>query len=142
MAIAIKDLSVLPLAVRDVLVAMAEAMQGDMVLVVSPATDAPSPTAAAWTQDVKVRLETAAGRLHSWFTGDVTTGVSIADTSTAGTASIASTTLSFEGGEAVFAVSGDAEAWLDTETVTATIAEMTIMGNTVAAKTSVLTFTA
>lgn len=32
MAIAIKDLSVLPLAVRDVLVAMAEAMQGDMVL--------------------------------------------------------------------------------------------------------------
>jgi len=142
MARKLQDISVFSPTLRAELSARDKAMMGDMTLVVSPATATPAPTAAAWTQDVKVQLQDANGNLHSWFTKAVTSGVSIADTSAAGTAAIASTTLSFEGGEAVFAITGDAASWLDTETATATIAEMTIMGNTVAEKTCVLTFTA
>ena len=68
--------------------------------------------------------------------------MSIADGSTAGTATIPSTTLTFSGGVATVVVSGDEAAWLDTETDTLTVTAATIMGTVVAAKTSVETFTA
>lgn len=118
------------------------AMSGDLVFTVSPATVAPAPTSSAWTRTVTVTLETAAGADHIWFDKAITTGVSIADTSTAGTASIPSTTLTFVDGVATVVVSGDAADWLDTETDTLTVAQATILGYTVAAKTSVETFTA
>ena len=116
-------------------------MSGDLTFVVYPATVAPSPTSAAWTRTVRIQLEDQYGRVHNWFNKAITTGVSIADTSTAGTASIPSTTLTFVRGVATVVVSGDAEDWLNTETDTLTVAEATIMGYTVAAKTSVETFT-
>ena len=118
----------------------AKAMAGDMVWVVTPATKASAAGSAAWTRNVLVQLQTAAGEIHDWFTKDITTGVSIADTSTAGTASITSTTLKIVNGQAVVAVSGNAASWLATETDTLTIAAATIMGYTVASKTSVETF--
>ena len=118
------------------------AASGDMVLVCTPATATPAPTAAAWTRDVVVSLQTAGGLIHSWFNKSVTTGVSIADDSTAGTASIASTTLVFKDGKVTVTVSGDAAAWLDTETDTLTVAELVVQGYTLTAKTSVETFTA
>lgn len=118
------------------------AMAGDMVFVVRPPTPVAAPTAAAWTRTVNVTLETSGGLVHSWFDKSITTGVSIADDSTAGSASIPSTTIVFAGGKASVVVSGDEAAWLDTETDTLTVAEATIMGTTVAAKTSVETFTA
>jgi hypothetical protein len=119
-----------------------KAAAGDIVWVCTPATVAPAPTSAAWTRDVVVTLETAAGEIHTWFNKAITTGVSVGDTSTAGTATIASTTLTVVNGKAVVTVSGDAADWLDTETDTLTVAQATILGATVAAKTSVETFTA
>lgn len=124
------------MALRD------KAAAGDLVWVCTPSTVAPAPTSSAWTRDVVVTLETAAGEVHSWFDKSITSGVSIADTSTAGTASIASTTLVIKNGKATVTVSGDEQDWLDTETDTLTVAEATILGATVAAKTSVETFTA
>ena len=119
-----------------------KAMAGDLVFVVTPATVAPAPTNAAWTRTVVVELKTAAGEVHTWFNKAIANGVSIGDTSTAGTASIPSTTLTFVDGRAEVVVSGTEAAWLATETDTLTIAQATILGYTVASKTSVETFTA
>jgi hypothetical protein len=118
------------------------AMAGDMTMVIAPETAAPAPTSAAWTRDVRISIKDSAGNVHKWLTADYTTTLSIADTSTAGTASIASTTLSLFEGEAVVTVSGDAADWLDTETDTLTVGNLTIMGYTVTGGTSVETFTA
>lgn len=119
---------------------LAKAAKGDIVFKCYPATVNRVATSAAWTRDVRIRLETASGDLHEWFTGDIASGVSIADTSSAGTAAIPSTTLSFKDGEAVVRVTGSAHAWLVGETDTLTVAQATIMGATVSAKTSVQTF--
>ena len=127
---------------RDALVLRDKAASGDILWVLTPAVVVSLPTAAAFTRDVLVELKTAAGEVHDWFNDAISTGVSIADDSTAGTATIASTTLTIVNGKAVITVSGDEAAWLDTETDTLTVAEATIMGYTVAAKTSVETFTA
>ena len=86
-------------------------------------------------------METAGGQVHEWFNKDITSGVSIADTSSAGTASIASTTLSFTKGKATVVITGSAHSWLNSETDTLTVAQATILGYTVASKTSVETFT-
>lgn len=118
-----------------------KAMAGDMLFVCTPATVAPVPTSAAWTREVVVTLETAAGEVHTWFNKAITSGVSVGDTSTAGTATIASTTLTMVDGKAVVTVSGDAADWLNTETDTLTVAQATVLGSTIAAKTSVETFT-
>jgi hypothetical protein len=118
------------------------AMSGDIVMTIAPATVAPIPTAVAWTRNVLVQLETADGRVHTWLNDTYATTASIADTSVAGTASIASTTLTIVNGKAIIVVSGDAAAWLDTETDTLTIGNITVLGVTVTGKTSVETFTA
>lgn len=123
------------MALRD------KAAAGDILWVLTPATVTPTPTAAAWTRDVVVTLETAAGDLHSWFDVSITTGVAIANTSSAGTATIPATTLVIKNGKATITVTGDEQDWLNTETDTLTVAEATILGYTVSAKTSVETFT-
>ena len=119
-----------------------KAASGDLVFSVTPATVAPAPRATAFTRVVSIALTSADGVIHEWFNKSITSGVSIADTSTAGTATIASTTLAFVDGVASVTVSGDAAAWLATETDTLTVAQATILGYTVASKTSVETFTA
>jgi hypothetical protein len=126
---------------RDYLGLMGKAQAGDMVWVVSPATTSKAAQATAWTRTVRIELQTAAGEIHEWFTKDITSGASVADTSTAGTATIPSTTLTVVNGIAEVIVSGNAQNWLATETNTLTIAAATIMGYTVASKTSVETFT-
>jgi len=126
--------------VRDNFALMSLAAKGDIELSILPATVNRAATAAAWTRYVNIRLQTAAGDVHKWFTGSISTTLSIADTSTAGTASIPSTTLSFENGEARIPVSGDAAAWLATETDTLTIGNLTIYGETITGGTSVQTF--
>ena len=129
-------------AIRKELALRDSALAGDLVWVVTPSTVAPVPTSEAWTRTVKIELQNASGDVHTWFSDAITSGVSIADTSTAGTASIPSTTLTVTNGVASVVVSVDEADWLDTETDTLTIAEATILGYTVAAKTSVETFTA
>jgi hypothetical protein len=119
-----------------------KALNNDISMSISPATVAPEPTAAAWTRSVQVKIVDSAGNTHTWVNSAYTTTVSIADTSTAGTASIASTTLTLVNGVANITVSGDEADWLDTETDTLTIGNITLAGITVTGGTSVETFTA
>ena len=121
---------------------MAEGMSGDLTIVITPETVAPEPTAAAWTRTVNIKVVNTAGETMNWLNAAYTTTLSIADTSTAGTASIVSTTLTLVNGEADIVVSGDAADWLDTETDTLTVGNLTVMGYTVTGGTSVETFTA
>lgn len=119
-----------------------KAMAGDMVLSILPATVNRVATAAAWTRDVTIQLKTAAGEIHYWCDKAFATTLSIGNTSVAGTASIASTTLTLTKGQATVTVSGDAAAWLADETDTLTVGDLTIMGYTVTGGTSVQTFVA
>lgn len=125
---------------RNEIVLRDKAMSGDMVFVATPATKSTTVTSSAWTRTVIIELQSAAGEVHTWFNKAITTGVSIADTSTAGTATIPSTTLTFVKGRATVVVSGDAQSWANTETDTLTVAQATILGYTIASKTSVETF--
>jgi hypothetical protein len=118
-----------------------KALAGDIVFKCTPATVTPVPRATAWTRKVIITLETSGGDIHEWFNKAITSGVSITDTSSAGTATIPSTTLTFEKGKAEVTITGSAHNWLNTETDTLTVAQATILGYTVASKTSVETFT-
>jgi len=119
---------------------LGSALNGDMVMKITPTAVNRAATSAAWTRDVKIEIVDSNGIKHGWLTQDFTTTLSIADTSTAGTASITSTTLSLVNGEAVVVVSGDAQDWLATETDTLTIGNLTVNGYTVTGGTSVQTF--
>ena len=127
---------------RDEIELRDKALSGDMVFSITPATIVTAPTSALWTRDIVIEVQDAAGNLHTWLDQAYTTKLVIANTSTAGTATIASTTLTLEQGRAVITVSGDALAWLATETDTLTVADITVMGYTITGGTSVETFTA
>ncbi len=129
-----------------------KAQSGDIVLKVTPATTTPAPTAAAWTQAVVITLETADGEVHEWYNGTVT--IAIGDTSTAGTASISPTAGAtyMNNGSLTVTISGNAAAWLNSETATLTVSatdqdpaggttDLSICGWAVASKTCVITFT-
>ncbi len=123
---------------REYLGRLEEALSGDMVFSISPATVTPAPTAAAWTRSVVIELQNAAGDVHTWFSADI--GTTIADTG-GGTATITDTTPPMVNGRCVVIVSGDAATWANTETDTLTLANSTILGYTVTGGTSVETFT-
>lgn len=110
-----------------------DAIQGDIVLDISPATPSAVPIATAWDRDVVLTLKNAAGDTHTWCDMAFTTTLSIADASSAGTASIVSTTLTFVNGVATIVVSGDAQDWLggiaQVETITCTAGESTGAGD-------------
>lgn len=126
--------------VRDELSLRDDAMAGNLVFVVTPVTVTSATRSTAWARTVTVMLKNSAGDVHTWFNKEIITGVSIADTSSAGTATIPSTTLTFVNGVATVVVSGSAHSWANTETDTLTVAQATILGYTVASKTSVETF--
>lgn len=116
---------------------MEKAMSGDMVFSISPATVNRVATSAAFTRTVTIKLTDAAGNVHDWYNG--TLGTTIADTSTAGTASITDTTPDMVNGVCKVVVSGSAAAWVAGETNTLTLANKTILGQTVTGGTSVET---
>ena len=123
------------IALRD------KAMSGDIVFAITPATVAPAPTSAAWERDIVIEIQDASGNAHTWINQDYATSLTIADTSTAGTATIESTTLSLVNGRAVVTVSGDVAAWLNSESDTLTVSAITVLGYTVSSVASVETFT-
>jgi hypothetical protein len=110
-----------------------EALSGNMAISATPATVTTAPTAAAWTRDVVIKVSNDSGKVCKWLTQDYATTLSIADTSSAGTATIASTTLSIKEGKAIVTVTGDAADWLggtaQVETITCTAGESTGAGN-------------
>ena len=124
---------------RDMFELMGKAFSGDMVWVCTPSVYSAVATAAAWTKDFYVELQTAAGEVHTWFNDVIASGVAISDDSS-GTATIPSTTLTIVNGAATITVSGNTATWAAGERVTLTVAAATIMGYTVAAKTGILTF--
>ena len=124
--------------------AFLKACSGDIVLKCSPATYSIPATAAAWSRAVQVRLETADGELHKWYSGPVT--IAVGDTSSAGTAAISPTAGAYYMTDGVLDVtlSGAAAAWLaaDTATLTATaVAQQGLLNVAITAKTCVVTFT-
>ena len=125
----------------EVPVEVAAAMSGDMVFVPSPATVSRAHTSSAWTRTVIISLKDAVGDIQTWFNKAIASGVAVSDDSSAGTATIPSTTLTFVNGVATVVISGDAQAWLAGEHDTLTIAAAVIMGYTVPQVTSVETFT-
>lgn len=121
-----------------------EAIMGDMVMVITPTTDTPAPTAEAWEYEVEVAIKDASGNVHTWLTKDFATSVAITDDSAAGVASVdgeTPTTLSLVNGKATITIKGTEAAWLNAETVTLTLSNLTIAGYTVTGGTCVLTFT-
>ncbi len=118
-----------------------KALSGDNSMVVSPATATLAPTSDAWTKKITVTVCDADGNVAKWLNKSYVTTVSIADTSTAGTATIASTTITFVNGVASITITGSANAWLTGETVTLTIGAVPWLGYTMASKTCVITFT-
>lgn len=117
----------------DYMETLADGMSGDMVFVLTPSTVEAVPTATAWTRSVQIELQNAAGDRQTWFKKAITSGVSIADSSSAGTATITTTTLTFVDGVATVVVSGDEAAWLggtaQVRTITCTAGESTGAGD-------------
>lgn len=129
-----------------------KALSGDIVLKCTPATATPAPTSAAWSTPVLITLETADGERHKWFSGKLL--LAIADTSSAGTASIDPTATGpyMVDGAYTVNIKGNAAAWLNADTATLTVnvadqdpgggtTDYSVLGYAVAAKTTVLTFT-
>lgn len=121
---------------------LAKAMAGDLIFTVTPATTTRVAGTYAINRAAEVALTDALGNIHTWFNKVVTSACSVGDTSTAGTAAIATTTLTFVNGVATKTVTSASAAWVTAETNTFTVANMTCMGYTVATKTSVETITA
>lgn len=136
---ALNDVGIPP-NIRERLALVEKALAGDILWVCNPATVTGVSGAHALSRTVVVTLETAAGEVHDWFSKAIATGVSIADDATTGVATIPSTTLTIKNGRGTVVVSGTSAAWAGTETDTLTVAQATILGYTVAAKTSVETF--
>jgi hypothetical protein len=111
-------------------------------------SDAQAPTSEAWEFTFDVWIEDSAGNVMEWVNGAYASTLTIADTSTAGTATVKdgntdhATTLTFTDGRAKVTIMGDAAAWLDTETATATIGNLTINGETVTGGDCIMTITA
>jgi hypothetical protein len=121
---------------------VAKALSGDLVFTVTPATVDRVAGTYAISRDVSIALTDALGNVHTWFNKTITSACSVGDTSTAGTAAIANTTLIFVNGVATKTITAASAAWVAEETNTLTIAQATIVGTTVASKTSVETIVA
>lgn len=119
--------------------AIASAMAGDIVAVISPETVS---TAAASVDDrvVTVTLTNTAGLVHTWCNKAIATTVSAAESSQSGTISVASATITFVNGVATIPVTIGG-TYAKNETNTVTIANMAILGVTVTGGTSVQTAT-
>ena len=126
------------------------AMSGDIALKCTPATlgnSAAAITAAItaaeddkFLRSVQVTLETAAGEVHSWFSG--TRAITIADTAS-GAAAIAAEadTVTFVNGVGTVVIEYTG-TWATGNTSTLTVVGSTLLGHTVANKTSIDTLVA
>lgn len=110
----------------------------DIAIVVKRANVTPAPTAAIWSYAVPFEMQTAAGEIIP-YTGNIVAGAG--DTSTAGTAAVSDASPALVLGVGTVTLSGDAAAWLATETATLTLTYTTAYGND-KTDTFVVTFTA
>jgi len=121
-------------------------MSGDIVFSVEPQGDPPKQASAAWSRQVLVKLQTAGGIVHDWFTRTISAKAGIADDSSAGTASLVSNNLVFVNGVAELTVNGSNHEWLEGEVVTITAQECdganAVMGKTIASVNGTITIAA
>jgi hypothetical protein len=121
------------------------ACSGDSIPVCDPATASAAATTSAWTKTIEVSLQTAAGKVHSWYNGGIT--LAIADSAT-GTASITSPTgagtFNMTNGVLPVTIAGDASTWSAGATATLTVsmpsAQNGLIGGNTATATYVVTF--
>lgn len=110
----------------------------DIAIVVQIDNVTPAPTAAVWSYAVPFEMQTAAGEIIP-YTGNIVAAAG--NTSSAGTAAVDDSSPAMVLGVGTVTLSGDAEAWLDTETATLTLTYTTAYGND-KTDTFVVTFTA
>lgn len=133
------NLTKFQLELRNYMEAVGDLLADDVSVVVMPANVTPAPTSAAWNYVVPFEIRSAR-------TGEVlpingTIGAGAGDTSTAGTASVSSATPAVFMGRGSVTFSGDAQAWLNTETATLTLTYTCLKSGT-KTDTYVVTFTA
>jgi len=101
---------------KDSLNALGSGLSGDIIINILSADDTLPATSSAWTKVVKFQLEDSIGNVMDWFNGTI--DALVGDTSTAGTASVDDATPAVVNGVGSIILSGDASAWLATETAT------------------------
>jgi hypothetical protein len=133
------NLTKFQLELRNYMEAVGDLLADDVSVVAMPVNVTPAPTAAAWSYIVPFEIRSAR-------TGEVlpingTIAATVGDTSTAGTATVSSATPTVFMGRGSVTLSGDAAAWLDTETATLTLTWTNFRGGT-DVDTFVVTFSA
>lgn len=123
---------------RDVIEGIADLFADDVSMVILPANITPAPTAAAWAYTVPFELRSARTGVILPINGTV--AATVADTSTAGTATVSTATPAVRMGRGQVNLIGNAAAWLNTETATLTVTYTNLRGGT-DVDTWVVTFT-
>lgn len=123
---------------RHFIDAVGDLLADDVSVVILPANVTPAPRSTVWTYSVPFEIRSAR-------TGDVlpingVIGQAAGDTSSAGTASVSASTVPVRMGRGTADISGDAQAWLNTETATLTLTYTNLRGGTDADQ-FVVTFT-
>lgn len=117
------------------------ALNGDILMSISPATTGTAATSTAFTRDITVSIVNAAGDTLEWVNAAFTTTVSEAvDTAGSGDSTIP-TTLTLVNGVAVVTLSCTG-AWAEADTSTVTIGNIVLGGIAVTGGTSVDTIIA
>lgn len=124
---------------RDFIEGVGDLLADDVAVVCMPANVTPAPTSAVWTYTVPFEIRSA--RTGKVLPINGTIGAAAGDTSTAGTAAVSSATPAVYLGRGTVNLTGDAQAWLDTETATLTLTWTNFRGGT-DVDTFVVTFTA
>lgn len=86
--------------------ALRNAVGGDIILRIRPGSYSLSARNTAWTVTCLLEAVDSKGNLHKWLNAAYTTKASVADSSTAGTATINSTTVTFVEGVAIVTIAG------------------------------------
>ena len=135
---------------REFLARMIEGMQGDFVIVATPATLATSVVKVAaaiagsshkFKRTIEITVQDAAGNIHEWFSG--TFAIAASKNSTSGVIAIAgaASTITLDQGYATVELDYTG-TWAQGDTATLTVTGGTLMGNSISNKTSVDTLAA
>ena len=123
---------------QEFMVAVGDLVADKVTVVAMPADVAPAPTAAVWSYTVPFEIRSSVTGSVLPCGGNV--AATVGDTSTAGTAAVSTATPTVKMGRGSVVLSGDAAAWLNTETATLTLTYTNTRGGT-ATDTFVVTFT-
>jgi len=131
------NLTGLPLQIRDYIETMADWASDQVVVYVMPANVTAAATAAAWSYTVP--FEVRSERTGKVIPINGTVAATVADTSSAGTATVSSAAPVINLGRGSVNLIGDAASWLAADTATLTLTYTNLRGAT-DADTFVVTF--